>query len=256
LPNEATLANADGDVQFPPGAVLVKHFRIGAQPVETRLLVRHADGGWGGYSYEWNPAGTDASLVPALGKDLDLGGQVWRYPSRGECFQCHTAASRFVLGAELRQLNRSVDYPSGVNANQLDTWQHIGLFDQPLLVAQRTAVLPDPNATGQPLAARARSYLHTNCAQCHQPGGGTLRTMDLRFTTSLSDSGLCDAPKFEDFGFPDARIVAPGAPGRSVAYRRISEQDGYRMPPVGSNLIDPAGGALLNAWISQLTACP
>jgi len=56
---------ADGDFAFPPGSVTMKHFRLGGKLVETRFFVRHGDGTWGGYSYEWNDAETDAALLPA-----------------------------------------------------------------------------------------------------------------------------------------------------------------------------------------------
>ena len=36
---------------------------IGIELVETRLMMRHTDGEWAGYSYEWNAAGTDADRL-------------------------------------------------------------------------------------------------------------------------------------------------------------------------------------------------
>ena len=46
--------NADGDWDFPNGTVLMKNFRLDNRLVETRLFMRHPDGVWAGYSYEWN----------------------------------------------------------------------------------------------------------------------------------------------------------------------------------------------------------
>ncbi|MHC4341599.1 MAG: PQQ-dependent sugar dehydrogenase, partial [Planctomycetota bacterium] len=48
---------------FPVGTVVVKHFELGGQKVETRVLV-HATSGWQGFSYKWNPAQDDADLLP------------------------------------------------------------------------------------------------------------------------------------------------------------------------------------------------
>jgi uncharacterized repeat protein (TIGR03806 family) len=252
----AATPRSDGDVLFPVGTVFVKHFRIDSKLVETRLLTRHGDGGWGGYSYEWNVAETDATLVPAAGKDVDLGPQTWRFPGRGECFQCHTAASNFALGPELRQLNRDITYPGSTPASQLATWHHIGLFDQPVLNGAPQNPLPDPLAQTVSVETRARSYLHANCAQCHQPGGGTESSMDLRFATPLAATLTCDQPPlFEDFGYVDPRILAPGDPGRSVLYRRISQHDADRMPPVATYLVDGDGAALISNWITGLV-CP
>src|SRR5450432_1378272 len=53
----------DGDWDFPAGSVLMKTFSVGGRKVETRLLMRHADGAWAGYSYEWNDGETDATLL-------------------------------------------------------------------------------------------------------------------------------------------------------------------------------------------------
>ena len=39
-----------------------------------------------------------------------------------------------------------------------------------------------------PVAQRARAYLETNCAQCHQPGGPTALDMDLRAVTPIPDT--------------------------------------------------------------------
>ena len=52
--------------------------------------MHHDDGDWGGYSYEWNDAQTDATLLPSS-KTKDLGdGQSWYFPSRTDCLRCHT----------------------------------------------------------------------------------------------------------------------------------------------------------------------
>ena len=53
----------DGDWDFPIGSVLIKEFAWNGNPFETRLMVRHDDGEWAGYTYEWNASLTDANLV-------------------------------------------------------------------------------------------------------------------------------------------------------------------------------------------------
>ena len=75
---------ADGDLIFPVGSVLAKEFTLGEQRVETRLLVRHDDGAWAGYTYRWDPAQRDATLVP-LGSRPTVapwGDGDWAYPRR------------------------------------------------------------------------------------------------------------------------------------------------------------------------------
>jgi hypothetical protein len=127
-PNTTIGIEPDGDFRFPIGTVLLKEFRLGSKIVETRLLVRHSHGEWAGYSYEWNDAQTDATLV--AGSKTRLWGQrTWTYPSRSECLQCHTAAAGRSLGPEIIQLHTGKIYPStGRKGNQLATFDAIGLF--------------------------------------------------------------------------------------------------------------------------------
>ncbi|MCE7903844.1 MAG: hypothetical protein DYH20_14695, partial [Gammaproteobacteria bacterium PRO9] len=64
LPDNGRITRTQsGDFDFPPGSVLLKSFRVGNQLVETRLLMRHTDGVWAGYTYEWNDAQTAATRV-------------------------------------------------------------------------------------------------------------------------------------------------------------------------------------------------
>src|SRR5690606_18980477 len=112
--------------------------------------------------------------------------QDWIYPSEGECLACHTTVAGFALGPETAQLNRDFLYTAtGRTANQLATLEHINLFTGAL--PGDPADLPalaDPADTGAATGDRARAWLHTNCAQCHRPGGPTPTDLDLRFDTA------------------------------------------------------------------------
>jgi hypothetical protein len=80
--------------------------------------------------------------------------------------------------------------------------------------------------------------------------------MDLRRDTPLPGMNACDvAPQLGGLGIADARIIAPGAPERSLLVQRLKRLDVYRMPPVGSGLFDNAGIALLESWIRGLASC-
>ncbi len=258
LPNGTTISRGvGGDWEFPNGTVIVKNFRLGGLLVETRHLMRHPDGVWAGYSYEWNDLQTEAFRVRG-GKTVGVAGQSWSIPSESQCLECHTSAAGFSLGAETAQLNRDFDYPStGRRANQLATLDHVLLFSVPL--PGPPAGLPalvDPGDTGASLADRARAYLHTNCAQCHRPGGPTPSTMDLRYDALLSATNACDAPPLEgDLGIAGARLIAPGDAARSLVVLRANRRDSHGMPPLGSNRIDGDGVALLSAWIDALGSC-
>ena len=251
-------AGNDSTVRLPDGAVAVQHLRRNDRLIETRLLVRHHDGGYGGYSYAWNGAQTDATLVAAGGQTVQIDGEPWQFPARAECASCHGTALDQSPGLELEQLNTSVTYPGGSGpAAQLPTWEHIGWFDAPLLTSQTGPATVDAADSSAPPSHRARSYLHANCAQCHQPGGNAPPGLDLRFRTPLARTGVCDVPpRAGALGISNARIVAPGDPSRSVLLARMSQHDANRMPPLGTATVDSAGVALISTWIQSLETCP
>ena len=220
--------------------------------------MRHPDGIWGGYTYEWNGAGTDADLVQG-GKISNINGQDWLYPSSAQCQQCHTQVVGRSIGPQISQLNRNLTYPTtGRTANQLATLENIGIFsaalpDQP----GNLPVMPDPVDQSDTLENRAKAYLHINCAQCHQPGGPTNVSMDLRFDTPLSAMGICNVvPQNGDLGLLNARIIVPGTPASSVLPERMGRRDVFGMPPLGSLEIDTNGMVLINQWISSFSVCP
>jgi uncharacterized repeat protein (TIGR03806 family) len=258
IPDGKTIAiTAEQDWDLPIGSVAVKTFSVNGKRIETRLFMRHDDGEWAGYTYEWNDDGKDATLLPADKlKTLD-GSAAWAYPSRSQCIQCHSAAAGGTLGLETAQLNRDEVYPSTNRiSNQLATLDHIGLFTTPL--AQAPDALPrlaDPEAT-DPLDSRARSYLHANCSHCHRPMGGGQGTMDLRYTKSLADTKTCDATSTQGSIDSAAKLVSPGAPAASILSLRIHATDTKRMPPVAVRVADPVGAKLIDDWITSLTACP
>jgi uncharacterized repeat protein (TIGR03806 family) len=258
LPNGTTITRtAEEDFVFPNGTVIVKNFRLQGSLVETRHLMRHPDGVWAGYTYEWNSQQDEATLVLG-GKTVSVAGQDWIFPSESQCMECHTSVAGFALGPETAQVNKDFTYPSTQRtANQLETIDHVLMFTSPLPgPAASFPALTDPADVGASLTDRARAYLHTNCAQCHRPGGPTPSTMDLRYDTSLSNTNACDvAPLEGDLGIPNARLIAPGDPVRSVLIDRMGRRDSHGMPPLGSNVIDASGISLLNNWISGLVNC-
>jgi mono/diheme cytochrome c family protein len=170
--------------------------------------------------------------------------------------ECHTAAAGFALGPETAQLNKDVTYPStGRTANQMATLEHIGVFSDPL--SGTLPSLTDPADTAAPLESRARSYLHTNCSQCHRPGGPTPSSMDLHYDTAFAATDTCNVePEDGTLGLANARIIAPGDASRSVLAARMDRRDVYGMPPLASNLVDTDGVTLITDWINALGGCP
>ncbi|MDP6436718.1 MAG: PQQ-dependent sugar dehydrogenase, partial [Gammaproteobacteria bacterium] len=252
-PNES--GNDDWD--FPNGTVLVKHFELDGQLIETRLFMRHPDGVWAGYTYEWNDAETDATRVIG-GKTRTVGGQQWIYPGEAQCLICHRDASGRSLGPETAQLNGDFTYLStGRTANQLTTLDDIDVFDPALVGAPAVQPqLTNPNDTGASLNDRARAYLHTNCSHCHRTGAGIPSDLDLRYTTALGATNACNvAPSSGDMGINNPLLIAPGEPDRSVLLNRMDRRDSNGMPPLGSNEVDDVGVDLIDAWITSLGGC-
>ena len=260
LPNNTAInVLASGDWTLPVGSVVVKNFRLGTQLVETRLLMRHPDGVWAGYTYEWNDAQTAATRVVG-GKSHSVAGQTWIYPSEGDCMRCHTSAAGFSLGLETAQLNSDLFYPTtGRTASQLSTLDHIGFFSASAGlpdVPPNLPALPDPADVSQTLEAQARAYLHTNCAQCHRPSGPTPSSMDLRYTSALSATAACNTlPQSGDLGLANARIISPGSAAQSVLIARISRRDANGMPPLATHQVDTDAVALLTDWVNALVNC-
>jgi mono/diheme cytochrome c family protein len=192
------------------------------------------------------------------GKLEPIDGQDWLYPSSAQCSVCHTAAAGFSLGPEVLELNNELRYPtSGRMANQLATLDGIGVLANSPGDPVALASLVDPADATESLSARARSYLHTNCAQCHRPNGPTATDLDFRYRTALGLTGACNQlPQHGDLGLgPSARLIAPGNAASSVLVERMSRRDANGMPPLASLLVDADGVTLLTQWINSLGSC-
>ena len=257
---------------LPTGAVWVKHFDLEttrgnpatARRLETRFLVKTTDNVYG-LTYRWNDAQTDAALVPEAGADATFTitengvtrPQVWRFPGRGECLQCHTPAGGFALGFNTRQLNRPFPLTASAPtapANQLAALAAAGYLDTPALPAPPAALpaLAPADDVAFSIETRARSYLDVNCAQCHQPGSPGRGLWDARFTTPLSLSGIINGSLAGGAGNAAHRVLIPGDPARSQLLSRLSAPGVARMPPLGTNERDLASESLLVQWIAAL----
>lgn len=253
--------SADGAWEFPVGAMTVKHFEIetssGLRRLETRVFLRQDSGAWLGYSYLWNDSGTEATLlnagatIPLLVPDGAGGSQpqTYRVPDRAQCLQCHTSAAGEVLGVRTNQLNGLYTYADGSTQNQLSFLSGAGVFDAPIDDPSTYPALPDPFGTA-PLALRARAYLETNCAQCHQPGGPTPVNIDLRAATPIADTNTVGVTGTgTPVGGATVRIVA-GDKDTSLVWTRINTRaEGEAMPPLSTHVIDAQGVDLIGDWI-------
>ncbi|MFT3713358.1 MAG: PQQ-dependent sugar dehydrogenase [Archangium sp.] len=258
IPDGTTInLTASGDFDFPNGTVLAKTFSLGGKRIETRLFMKHMSGTWAGYSYEWNAAETEATLLPA-GKSKVVGTQTWFFPSRGQCMICHTAIAGRSLGLEIGQLNRDFTYAAtGRTANEVDTLAGLGFFTTaPSGPASGLTRYEPPFGTG-PLEDRARAYLHANCAGCHQQGVGQ-GPADWRYSLTFMQTNACNAmPTAGTLGVGTAaRLIAPGSPMNSIVSLRMHAMNSNRMPPLATSIEDTMGTSLIDSWISSLSTCP
>jgi len=247
---------------FPVGTVMLKNFAFDGKLVETRLFVRFDSKTWVGYGYQWNEAQTEATIVSEDGATVSFNtGQRmvdWAYPSRLDCTTCHTKFAGDTLGPETKQMNRMV-----AGTNQLDAFEAKGLFDAPLAKPYPAAfVTPYAGQAGTPPAnatieERARTYLHSNCANCHRPDGD-FPYQDLRYGVALKDMSICGLdPLKGNAGVVDAQVLSPGKPEQSVLWLRMkSLENRTRMPQVGTYHVDELGLALIGDWIKSISACP
>jgi len=186
--------------------------------------------------------------IRSTNEDRDF---AWRYPSRTECMVCHSRAAAFVLGLSTPQLNREYDY-AGTVRNQLQAFKDLGLvrLDRHPDEYERLA---HPADAKQPLEARARSYLHANCAQCHVQAGGGNAQMELGYRTPVGEMKVIDVtPLHHTFDIDQPRLIAPGAPDRSVLLHRVSSTAPGRMPQLATNIPDSAAIKLLRDWIAGM----
>ncbi|HJZ54067.1 MAG TPA: hypothetical protein VKE74_03885, partial [Gemmataceae bacterium] len=257
--------------------------------VETRFLTKQGSE-WYGYSYVWNDEQTDATLIDAKGLDKPFTvttptgprEQVWHYPGRAECMVCHSRAQNFVLGLCEVQMNKDHDYGNGRVDNQLRVLERLGVLKVDWYAEAREQVkdpvnkpqsgqrqpktsvllprspvnlkkLVDPYDKTQDLTLRARSWLHANCSSCHVEAGGGNAQMELEFGTALDKMRVLDVkPVHQTFDLPEARLIAPGSPERSVMIHRLGTRGNGQMPPLASNRVDAEGLELMHEWCKSL----
>jgi hypothetical protein len=83
--------------------------------------------------------------------------------------------------------------------------------------------------------------------------------MKLDIATPLEKAGIIDAkPLHQAFGIPDARLLAPGDPSRSVLIRRMAARGpgSGQMPPLSSAIPDRAAVELFEEWCRALKPKP
>jgi hypothetical protein len=113
--------------------------------------------------------------------------------------------------------------------------------------------LVDYSDRKQPLEARARSYLHANCAHCHMKWGGGNAEFELLAPLDLPATRvLTDKPQHGKFDLTDPGLLVPGAPERSLILYRMKRVDATRMPRIASSIVDEEGVRVVEEWIKAM----
>ncbi|MDD9967750.1 MAG: hypothetical protein OXR73_16060 [Myxococcales bacterium] len=238
LPPDAVVDTTDQDHwQFPIGTMAFKEFMRDGQRIETRLIVRTGSGPedyWMG-AFVWDEHEDDARFVP--GGLPDVRGTDHDVPKVKQCFTCHRGERGRVLGFSAVQ-------GTGVDPSAFD--------------ALPVPYVPPGDAT----AVAALGYLHGNCAHCHNPRGSARPDTDMNLRLSVTDMSVQDTQTYVTTlsiplqyfeGSPLQQRVVPGAPGQSgLLFRMMERGPDTQMPPIGTELVDPAGLAAVETWIAGL----
>jgi hypothetical protein len=280
----AKLSDDNKEVLLPPGAVVVRNVsvtnwrppqsKLESKPddtsrlLETRLLVVGAPRGYGA-SYHWKtPDRADLiedgelQTFPDLldtnstnDKPSKVSLPWWfpgvddalSFPITNPAYWVSTAPPDFIFPPTPARPERPV--------NWLRSMQRMGALDTPLSPEDLDR-LPRGNlwfSPLEPVEARVRSYLHGNCAVCHQPGGASRGNLDLRISTPLEQTGLINGELAAgDLGIAGAKIIAPGAPEKSILLRRLKDTGFFRMPPVQYHNEPSPILPVLEEWIRSL----
>ncbi|MCR6650261.1 MAG: hypothetical protein NVV73_01600 [Cellvibrionaceae bacterium] len=140
---------------------------------------------------------------------------------------------------------------TGRTANQFQTLLGLGMIKGNTIALP---AFPALNNTRASIAERALSYIHVNCSSCHRGAGGSQSIWDARYGTPFADKGLCNTPPITPVtDVQPEYYVNPGEHQSSSIWWRIHLRGSEQMPPLGSNIVDAAGTALLAEWIDGLT---
>ena len=275
-----SLEHAEGKFTFhpqtnwavPAGTIFIKHFELettngvpsSRRRLETRFLVKTTNSVYG-VSYRWNGS-NDAELISpggleeniTISRDGVVKDQKWVYPAWVDCKTCHSQLGGRVLGFNTWQLNRPLMGNSS-ETNQLEWLRMHDFFSNPqdvqLATLPKYSALSDTNA---PLQHRVRSYLNSNCVQCHQPGahpadGSWGSSWDARLTTPIVSAAMIEEQAL--FYPPPMKIIARRDIEKSFLYHRTrvsTPDEWFRMPPLSTKIAHPLFIETLTNWIASL----
>ncbi len=233
---------------FPVGTKAWKEFRRDGVLLETRYFEKSGEPpiGWKFVAYAWSADGK--TTTPAKAGVIDALGTAHDIPSQDQCDQCHSGTRDGLIGVNAIQLGQATGKSP------------LALFAEKGLLTAPPASDFSPPGTGT--VQDALGYLHGNCGYCHSDEGRWSTARKLRLRVRVFDQTPETTPTYlttinVEMAHGDATGkvyvgVVPGSPDQSHLHDRMTKRDFWAMPPVGTEVVDPVGTALIKAWIESL----
>jgi uncharacterized repeat protein (TIGR03806 family) len=272
LPGDAKMRYKNsGIMEFENGSILIKNFyypedfRNPEQEkkiLETRLLIKE-NNQWKPLNYIWNEEQTEASLnyigkvklVNWINKEGEKQTVSYSIPNLNQCKNCHARGKDVVpIGPTAAQWNKTYAM-SLSNKNQLDYFHEQGILKE-LVEPNLRPKLPGWDNVLLPIANRAKAYLDSNCAHCHN-AEGSAKNSGLYLSYNQNDSrkrGIFKPPIAAGKGSGDFIYdIVPGHPDQSILiYRMKSNDPSIRMPEIGRSIEHSEAVVLLEQYIEAL----
>ncbi len=250
-------ANPDRWV-YPVGTQVWKEFSYQGKRVETRHLEKYDEGSgpmaWGVSVFLWRQDESEADRISHGLPDVaptDYGTS-HDVPSVDDCARCHDSGGDMLLGFTAVELAGAGD---GVRLADLI---REGRLSQP---PKEEPKLPDDPAT-----AHLAGLLHANCAACHNPlsaneGSATGLFMHLPSVPDGDPPFIATGLRklTQRFVVPDrtlgvdSLVIEPGSAAHSALPLMAARRGENQMPPLATEVADPALAAALSRWIDGLS---
>ena len=257
LPPDSQIDTSDMDFwTFPAGTKIWKEFTRDGTRVETRLIEKQPSGTWYTVAYLWRADQSEADAVPdgmmnASGTEHDV-------PNSDACWACHSQQPDKALGFSAIQLAHA-PFDAATNEWTLERLAEANLLTNPPAGAfEFSEGWSDEHRT-------LFGYLHANCGTCHNPQGSAnsqtgldlwIKAEDLSKSAEESSVyvGIVDVDIMKlDVELEATKRIDPGSLENSAIYQRFSNKgQAWSMPPLGTEVTDPTGQELLEAFILGL----
>ncbi len=216
------------------------------------------------------------------GKRLTGSTNAYLVPSAGQCGECHSNQDNLPGEAPIGPKVRLLNMPNAKGQNQLQEWISAGILEappEPLQISNGIATnaprLPRYGVAGDTyhnidgdfvtfadgnghadIQARARAWLETNCAHCHNGkgrAGSTGLLLDVFRPVNLQ-YGVCKHPPAGGSGLGgyEVDILPLNASESIIPFRMQNTTTGEKMPPLGRSVAHTESLDLVRQWINSV----